>query len=455
MNNNLTTLDLNFDENKIASLIINVLTSFADIERDNITQRSRSGLRFSVKNGGSGSGIIKPFGYKKDGKKLVVDEEEAEIVRLIYGKYLEGFGSGQIANLLNERGIKTKYNRIFKSNQLIKTRHGAIKSAYQYVWRDATIINILQNSIYFGARKYKDEIFKIEPIIDEDTFRQVEIIRKEKYNKKNNDRKYDNILRGVIKCPYCNSGYFMHKRKNGKDNAYKCLSKRTKDAECKSNSINIDKLNNALYYFLKETFKIQAFFDRKFVDKIQNVRDNIEVINAEKYRLSKDLQSHEIQLKNLVKSYTKEGISKKIYSELKSELIGEIEKIESKIKQTHEVQAKNESIIRTLNSTKNKKLEDEFVFRKYIKDYITYIKIYDVTHLIDLKEFGKFFTVKNDVVSLIEVKCDLIGTYFTFLLSRYSNYLVELDLLDVADLEMKIPYITDYRVSEVGNYIRI
>src|SRR3546814_18490661 len=61
------------------------------------------------------------------------------------------------------------------------------------------------------------------------------------------EKKYENILGGILICPKCGKNYYMHKREDNSDNAYKCISKRYKEF-CGNPSINIDKLNKALYF---------------------------------------------------------------------------------------------------------------------------------------------------------------------------------------------------------------
>jgi site-specific DNA recombinase len=451
----LTTLDENFEEDTFTSIIINILIGFANIEKDTFANRSKSGLRYSVKNGGSGSGIIKPYGYKKVGKKLVIDEEEAPIVKLIFEKYLQGFGSQQIANFLNDKNIKTKYNKIFKEDRVIKTRSGGFKKASGYLWRDATIINILGNSIYHGERKHKGEIFEIDPIIDSETYAKAEIIRKEKYNKKNNTRKYENIFKEKIKCPVCGNGYFLHKRSDNSDNAYKCLSKRLKEVKCGNVSINVDKLNNAVYLKLKNAFSFQAGIDNKLSTKSDSIKESLKIVEAENNQNNNELSRLKTRQKTLLTSYLDNQIDSHIFTELNSEIQNDIRKFESKIALKNKEIIQAESLLQSLATTKNRNFENVEIFKKYIKEYINFIRIHDVTSLVYSGELGSLFPVKNDVISLIEVQSDLIDSQVVFLLSRYSNNLVHLDLLDTEDLDKKLPYITNYSVSTVGSEVKI
>ena len=451
----LSTLDKNFKENKFTGLIINVLIGFADIERDTFAERSKSGIRFNVKNGGSGTGIIKPFGYKKVGKRLFIDEHESVIVRLIFQKYLEGYGSQQIANLLNEKGVKTKYNTLFNEDRIIKTRSGGFKKAGSYIWRDATIINILRNTIYMGKRNHKGEIFDIDAVIDPETFELAQVRRKEKYNKKGSKVKFENIFKEKIKCPVCGSGYFLHRRSDLSDNAYKCLSKRLKDIKCDNVSVNIDKLNNAVYQTLKDTFKFQSNIDKKLSSKSVTIKDTISIVEAEKNQLIGNINIRKSRQKKLLESYLDNQINKQMFTETNSEIALEIIKLEDKVKEKEKEIYSREILLQTLSTQKNRNLENVEIFKRYIKDYITFIKVHNVTDLVNMGEIGKHFTTKNDVITLVEVKSELIDSYNTFLIGRYSDNLIHIDLNDTEDLDKKIPYLQDYHISKIGDSITI
>lgn len=82
----------------------------------------------------SNGGTI-PFGYKSVNKHLVLDEETAPIVRLIFEMYANGSKASEIAEYLNERHIRTASGAKFNKNSL----H-----------------SILKNKKYIGVYKYGD-----------------------------------------------------------------------------------------------------------------------------------------------------------------------------------------------------------------------------------------------------------------------------------------------------------
>ena len=94
---NIDTLNPNGQPNLLSTIFCNLLASISEYERETIKQRSASGIRANVLRGGSGQGILKPYGYRSEHKKLVIDEEEKKVVELIFRLYLNGFGTSKIA----------------------------------------------------------------------------------------------------------------------------------------------------------------------------------------------------------------------------------------------------------------------------------------------------------------------------------------------------------------------
>jgi len=82
-------------------LMLGILSAFAQLERENIRERTRMGMKERVKSGlWPGGGRI-PFGYDYDQQKgILVPNKDAETVRKIYDLYLEGYSTGRIYKML-------------------------------------------------------------------------------------------------------------------------------------------------------------------------------------------------------------------------------------------------------------------------------------------------------------------------------------------------------------------
>ena len=83
------------------------MATLAQNESKKTSQRVKAGLRIAFQNGiFMGSGNI--LGYDKINKNtMVVNEEQAEIVRYIFKEYLNGVGTTTIAKDLERKGYKT------------------------------------------------------------------------------------------------------------------------------------------------------------------------------------------------------------------------------------------------------------------------------------------------------------------------------------------------------------
>ncbi len=210
-----------FNEND--DLIIGFKGLVNDFYARDGSRRVRTGYRQKQKEG---IVIIPPFGYFKDKntRKVVVVEEAAETVRLIFTSYVGGSGMKAIARMLNEQKCKTPaLMQLTLLNKRMPNTYNAIKK--KYLW-DATMVSrILQDESYIGTLIcHKSERNKINktfrftepeeqfrhedyfpPIVTRELWQQVQTMlaqRKERNVRAGTDRK---ILRysGLLYCEDC------------------------------------------------------------------------------------------------------------------------------------------------------------------------------------------------------------------------------------------------------------
>jgi DNA invertase Pin-like site-specific DNA recombinase len=144
-------------------LTLNVLLSFAQFEREVTSERIRDKIAASKRKGLWVGGNL-PLGYEiKDGKIAVV-EEEAELVRSIFRRYLKLGSVNELLRDLRERNIRTK-------TRLLST--GATRGGIPF--GRGALFYLLSNHFYIGEVKYKNEILPGEqpPIMDRALFEAV------------------------------------------------------------------------------------------------------------------------------------------------------------------------------------------------------------------------------------------------------------------------------------------
>jgi site-specific DNA recombinase len=127
-------------------LTLNVLLSFAQFEREVTSERIRDKIAASKRKGLWVGGNL-PLGYKIMDGKIAVLEEEAELIRSIFRRYLELGSVNELLRDLKERNIRTKARQLST---------GATRGGIPF--GRGALYYVLSNHFYIGEVKYKDEI---------------------------------------------------------------------------------------------------------------------------------------------------------------------------------------------------------------------------------------------------------------------------------------------------------
>ena len=185
-------------------LTLNVLLSFAQFEREVITERIRDKVSASKKKGMWMGGIL-PLGYDSYNKKLVINEDEAQIVRLAFEKYLVLRSEIAVAEWLNENG----YTTMNKGNN----------SKFTHM----RISKMLKNVLYVGKIPHKENIYdgQHEAIISQEIFDEVQNIKsKNRIGRLAPSRFIEHsLLKGFTYCDCCQSA-MVSTKSNKKNKVY-------------------------------------------------------------------------------------------------------------------------------------------------------------------------------------------------------------------------------------------
>ncbi|MCI5049507.1 MAG: recombinase family protein, partial [Rickettsiales bacterium] len=176
--------------NSMGRLTLNILLSFAQFEREVTGERIRDKFAASKKKGIWMGGVL-PLGYDVKDRKLVVNEEEAGLVRLIFEKYLELKSLDAVRDYLNDSGYRLKR---------WQTEAGKIRGGG--VFARNTVRTLLTNPLYLGKIRHKDKVYdgEHEVIITQELWDAVQVRMKQNANARSPaaNRNHDILFKGKL-----------------------------------------------------------------------------------------------------------------------------------------------------------------------------------------------------------------------------------------------------------------
>ena len=203
-------------------LLISILSSVAELERENIKTQTMAGREQKAREGKWNGGFA-PYGYELIKGELIVDESEAEVIRVIFEKFVNTtWGGGKIAKYLNDNYTKKvrKNGKLsnFTSTFVIKALDNPVymgKIAYgrrrnekkEGTRNEYHIVKQKEYSIYDGIH---------QPIVSEEIWYKAQEKRKTTavVNEKTHSSENENLLSCILKCPRC--GKSMYSNVNNK-----------------------------------------------------------------------------------------------------------------------------------------------------------------------------------------------------------------------------------------------
>ena len=198
-------------------LMLNVLLSFAQFERELASERTRDKIA-ATRRKGKWSGGRPLLGYDIDRSRpgairLVVNEDEAERVRQIFELYLEHGSLMPVVEILNKRGWRTK--------QWLTKKRGELGGR---PFDKGKLFKLVTNLTYLGKVTYKTEVHEGEhdAIIREDLWRRVQarLQRNGRSGGAEARNKHGALLRGLLHCGPCGCA-MTHAYTQKKDRLYR------------------------------------------------------------------------------------------------------------------------------------------------------------------------------------------------------------------------------------------
>jgi len=176
-------------------LVLNMLLSFAQFEREIIAERTRDKIA-AARRKGKWVGGMPLLGYDIDpqGSKLRINESEAARVRAIFALYLEYQALGPVVRELDRRGWRTKRWR---------TRRGRFRGGRAFTRN--TLRQLLRNVTYLGHLRYRQEVHPGEQgaIVDAATWQQVQTLLAAQRQEQGARLPGGALLQRLLRCGAC------------------------------------------------------------------------------------------------------------------------------------------------------------------------------------------------------------------------------------------------------------
>ncbi len=272
----------NFDTSTpFGRAMIGILSVFAQLEKDQITERLSMGRMARSKSGLFHGGSHPPFGYIYEDGLLKVNQFEQLQVQEVYQRFLSG--------------------------QSINSIHLNMKNLYGGFWSAAKVLNMLRNSIYIGKVKFAHKEYDgiHEAIIPEETFQEVQrlLTSSERESQKSTAQKTPYragyLLSSMIDCGRCGSRYAAD------HGYYKCYSrsksnkKYITDPSCHNDNWPIEELDQYVIQSIRDLLS-----NEQLLSEIMNGCQTASVIPAaSKAEIERRLKEIDKQMSNIIDLY--------------------------------------------------------------------------------------------------------------------------------------------------------
>ncbi len=327
------------DDSPESILMESVIEGMSEYYSKNLAREVMKGLNENAKSCRH-TGGKPPFGFDIDKEKhYIINEREADAVRMIFSMYAGGHSYKDIEVWLLDNNFKTKYDKPFTNTSLnVLLQNEKYIGTYIYGKTKQT----KKNGVRVDVKNAKEDMIIIEngvpQIVEDEIFNLVQIKLKE--NKANNSRrcgraKQEYLFTGLLECGHCGGNMTGRSSFSGRNKAlhvtYGC-STRYKTKGCKKKDVNKERLEESILEHLEKEVFTDKFID-SFAQKVLQAyefRKNKTLANVDV--LKKQLKDIDSQIDNIVNVVASTGMMSKSFQDKlsklendKEHLVGEIE----------------------------------------------------------------------------------------------------------------------------------
>ncbi len=306
--------------NSTGLLMVNILASFAQFEREIGVERTAARMASRAEKGRWNGGWY-PMGYDydKEKKMLVVSPEHSPSIRKIFQMVSDGFRPAEIKNKLNAQGNRTAARMVVRKN-------GQAKQVGRQKFDEDHVINIVRNPVYKGFVKHKDKIFpgQHKAIVDEAIW--------VKANNALNARSprilthkddHVHVLKGLLQCGEC--GYGMTPYPAGKKDKdgnpylyYSCIAihPEGKDSKCTVRALPAREIENAIKDALRKVGEKKHILDDMIREANHECHESVQPLLKKQKDLKDTIDELTQQIRRLVDVFKQQDL---VSADLKAE----------------------------------------------------------------------------------------------------------------------------------------
>ena len=383
-NDNINTLD------EDSELRLTIMSGIAQDELRKLSSRIKFGHQEAIKkNVVLGNSRI--FGYRKDNKRLVIDEKEAEMVRELFTLYAtDQYSMKQIEEIFWNKGYRNNNGKRICHSTMSNTISNPKYKGY-YVGNKVKIVDMFTKKQKFLPPEewvmFKDETGEIVPaIVDEELWEKANaVLRRRSRDVKNRQNlcNHPNLLTGKMYCTHCGKLYYRKDSKDRKGNTLSrwiCSGKINNGTDsCPSFTIYEEEIKEVLNEVFKDTADDARLIIEEYTNmyaevlakdtssgELQKLKDRLDFLDKKKSKLLEYNIAGQINDRDFVE------MNKQISDE-SAEVYSAIQEIEYEINSRAEYKKKIEEIRNILQKAENEASEN-FIDSAFINRYID--KIY-------------------------------------------------------------------------------
>lgn len=333
-------------------ILESLLEGMAEYYSAELSQKVKRGMNETrLKGNFTGGNLI--YGYKVENHKILINEEQAKVVRYIYEQYALGVYVKDIIASLTEKHI-FNHGKPFARN---------------------TIYNILKNEKYSGVYRFNNQTFEnmYPQIVSTEIYEKVrQKTNQNKYGKRSIEVVY--LLRNKLKCGYCGepiSAECGTTSQGKKRRYYKCLGKKRHTTNCNKQTVRKEILEDLVIKILIEQLNSPKTLD-KIAKNILKVQESEDCGNTLLTSLNKEKIETQKILDNIMKA-VEQGVVNNTTNKRMTDLEKKLEDIERQIiveKSKTNFKLTKEDILNYFNDAL--KLEPQLLINYLVKQIILY-----------------------------------------------------------------------------------